>query len=121
MLGIIHHFIKRAHDKRENQGDTTPWKRPIIPSWLHVIMGPILIFTAYLTMIQGMQLFYFIFYASENLGTPASIKFAYAAIGIFGSFFVGAYLFGKYRCLTNEASKSEEGEPQEEQVKEEQA
>jgi hypothetical protein len=62
-------------------------------------MGPLALFMAYMTLIQGLQIYVVIFH-----GTPdppnAGIKFGYAAIGIVAFSFLGAYLSAKKSLIT---------------------
>ena len=98
MLGYVHHVIKQNHDKKLASGETTiPWKRWIVPSWFHVLLGPTVIIIAHLTIVQGFQLFYFNHYPNlfTNDPPPAIIRFGYAAIIILGITFVSFYTLGK--------------------------
>jgi hypothetical protein len=99
VLGYVHHLIKNSHDAKLAKGTiSTPWKRWIVPSWAHVILGPLTIITADLTIIQGLQIYYFDFYTANLLdGTPppAIIRFGYSTVIILGTFFVTTYAIGK--------------------------
>jgi hypothetical protein len=63
LMGIIAHIMKDRHGKKANAG---PWKRPIIPSWLHVVMGFACVCLAFVTIFQGLQIYDFIFYKLEK-------------------------------------------------------
>lgn len=63
LMGIIAHIMKDRHGKKEGAG---PWKRPIIPSWLHVVMGFACVVLAFVTIFQGLQIYDFIFYKLEK-------------------------------------------------------
>jgi hypothetical protein len=94
--------MKDRHSKKiAEDRNHTPWKRPIVPSWAHVIIGPLALFVAYLTMIQGFQVYVVIYH-----GTPdppnAAIKVGYAAIGILAFSFLGIYLWAKKSLIVGE-------------------
>jgi hypothetical protein len=87
--------MKARHgEKTKEDTNPTPWKRPIVPSWAHVIIGPLALLMAYMTLIQGFQIYVVIFH-----GTPtapnAAIKFGYSVIGISAILFLIAYLWAK--------------------------
>jgi hypothetical protein len=58
LLGIIAHIMKDRHSAKPDAG---PWKRPLVPSWLHVVMGVCNVLLAYVTIYQGLQIYDFIF------------------------------------------------------------
>jgi hypothetical protein len=100
VLGSVHHLIKKSHDAKLANGTiTTPWKRWIVPSWAHVILGPLTIIIADLTIIQGLQFYYFDFYTAnlfDGTPPPAIIRFGYSTVIILGTFFVATYAIGKF-------------------------
>jgi hypothetical protein len=99
VLGYFHQVIKTSHDaKLANGTRTTPWKRWLVPSWAHVVLGPLTIILADLTIIQGIQIYYFDFYTTNLIdGTPppAIIRFGYSTVIILGTFFAATYTIGK--------------------------
>jgi hypothetical protein len=99
VLGYINQKIKNSHDAKLTNGTiTTPWKRWIVPSWAHVILGPLTIIIADLTIIQGIQIYYFDFYTTnlfDGTPPPAIIRFGYSTVIILGTFFVVTYTIGK--------------------------
>jgi len=110
VLGNVHHWIKHAHDRKVDNGETnTPWKRWIVPSWAHVILGVLILFVAYLTIIQGLQIYVTIYY---NVSSPpnGAIRFGYAVVGISGFLFVGLYILGKFRRDLSSSTKPDDGE-----------
>jgi hypothetical protein len=88
-MGIAAHILKARHGKKPDAG---PWKRPLIPSWLHVVMGFSCVCLAYVTIYQGLQIFDSIFYSLEK--TPG-IKAGYAIVSISGFFFLTFYIYEK--------------------------
>jgi uncharacterized membrane protein len=97
ILGYVHHLLKHAHDEKVKHGSRDKWKRPIVPSWAHVIIGPLVIILAYCTLLQGFQIFVAIYFQTAS-APNAAIKFGYSAIGISAILFCGAYLYGRVQA-----------------------
>ena len=108
LLGIWHHVWKAKHDSKK---DAKLWKRPLVPSWLHVIMGFLLMLVAYITMYQGLQIYNFIFYKTY---IKSGIMAGYVCVSLSGFLFLVSYAIGKLGNL-----KSGAAEMKQEVVKEE--
>ena len=93
LIGIAAHFMK---DRHASKPDAAPWKRPLIPSWLHVVMGFAVMCLAYVTIYQGLQIYTFIFYGLEK--TPG-LKAGYAIVSISGFFFLTLYIYEKMSLI----------------------
>jgi hypothetical protein len=89
LLGIIAHIMKDRHSAKPDAG---PWKRPLVPSWLHVVMGVCNVLLAYVTIYQGLQIYDFIFYKLEH---SPGIKAGYALVSISGFLFLVFYMYEK--------------------------
>jgi len=92
-LGMAAHFLKDRHASKPDAG---PWRRPIIPSWLHLVLGVACMLSAYITIFQGLQIFDFIFYSLEH---SPGIKAGYALVSISGFLFLTLYMYEKMSLL----------------------
>lgn len=93
LMGIIHHWLKDRHASKPDAG---PWKRPIVPSWLHVVMGFCCSCLAYVTIYQGIQIYDFIFYKLEH---SSGIIDGYVLVSISGFLFLAFYIHEKIRFM----------------------
>jgi hypothetical protein len=94
VLGLWHHYWKARHDVNP---DSKPWKRPLVPSWSHVVLGVVLMLTAYITMFQGLQIYNYLFYTivPENEDMSTGIKVGYAFVAFSGFLFLASYTIAK--------------------------
>lgn len=104
LMGIIHHWLKDRHAKKEDAG---PWKRPIIPSWLHVVMGFCCCCLAYVTIFQGLQIYDFIFY---KLDKSPGIYAGYTIVALSGFLFLWLYIYEKMALLFCNKPKEEDAD-----------
>lgn len=93
LLGIIAHVLKDRHAAKPDAG---PWKRPLVPSWLHVVMGLCNVLAAYITIYQGLQIYDLIFY---DLQKSPGIKAGYALVSISGFLFLSFYMYEKVQLM----------------------
>ena len=93
ILGYWSHLLKSNHDIQVANGDVAPWKRPYVPSWLHVVMGIATVILAYIAMFQGLQIFNFIFHGSSVGG---GIVLGYIFVTLSATVFIVAYMYEKY-------------------------
>jgi hypothetical protein len=98
ILGYWSHLLKSNHDIAVANGDVATWKRPYVPSWLHVVMGAVTVVLAYIAMFQGLQIFNFIFHGSSVGG---GIVVGYIFVTLSATVFVVAYMFEKYSVCKN--------------------
>jgi hypothetical protein len=92
VLGLWHHYWKARHDANP---DARPWKRPLVPSWSHVVLGVVCMLTAYIAMFQGLQLYNYIFYTIVKEDMSIGIIVGNAVVALSGFLFLVSYAIGK--------------------------